>query len=202
MMQYDCEELYSAWQTAWSASKKRWCCREHGRGCAERRRPAPGPPAPTPSAPPSFDCVDGWFDWQRRWSPAQQSWCCASFGQGCPPGRPDSSARAGRGPQADDTQATPAGSAPFHCDRARSAEDAARGWSLAKQEWCCRFHGLGCMARVDNTKLSPFNCESGLWEYQTGWSPSKRTWCCRHRGLGCTDGGGAGAPGQGAPAPA
>mmetsp|Transcript_111699 Transcript_111699/g.299811 ORF Transcript_111699/g.299811 Transcript_111699/m.299811 type:complete len:218 (-) Transcript_111699:70-723(-) len=187
-MQYDCEEFYSTWQTSWSASKKRWCCTEHLRGC-ERQ-----PLAPTPSAQPGYDCVDGWFDWQRRWPPAQQSWCCAAFGQGCPPGRPDS-ARAGDG------KASSAVSAPFHCDRAQSAEDAAVGWSLAKQEWCCRFHGLGCTARVNNTKLSPFNCESGLWEYQTGWSLSKRTWCCRNRGLGCPRGGGGGPPGGGPEVP-
>lgn len=56
-----------------------------------------------------------------------------------------------------------------------------RGWSEAKQKWCCYHKNRGC----SSTTSLPFDCEAGYSNWQAGWAPAKKSWCCGHYNRGC-----------------
>jgi len=74
---YDCNAGFANWQAGWSVAKKEWCCRVHGKGCANQGGFL------TSSEP--YDCDAGFANWQAGWSIPKKSWCCANKGKGCPP---------------------------------------------------------------------------------------------------------------------
>lgn len=72
---YNCAEGFANWQAGWSASKKDWCCKVHGKGC--------GTPSGGCSTSAPFDCDAGFGNWMRGWSVAKKTWCCAHEGKAC-----------------------------------------------------------------------------------------------------------------------
>merc|ERR1712013_295628 len=74
---YNCADGYANWQAGWSAPKKVWCCKVHGRGC-----PGQGC-APIGTTSPPFDCEAGYANWMAGWSAPKKDWCCKNTGKGC-----------------------------------------------------------------------------------------------------------------------
>lgn len=74
---YNCADGFANWQAGWSQPKKDWCCRVHGKGCANSGCET----AATTSAP--FDCNAGFANWVAGWSIPKKKWCCKHAGKGC-----------------------------------------------------------------------------------------------------------------------
>jgi len=72
-----------------------------------------------------------------------------------------------------------AASEPFDCDAGHWNWE--KGWSQAKQNWCCYHKDRGCST---STSL-PYDCDAGFSNWQTGWSRWKKHWCCSHYNRGC-----------------
>jgi len=56
-----------------------------------------------------------------------------------------------------------------------------KGWSQAKQDWCCYHRARGCAT----TSVMPYDCDAGFSTWTAGWSLSKKHWCCHHYNKGC-----------------
>merc|ERR1712113_1032217 len=57
-----CQDGFANWQAGWSVAKKEWCCRVHGKGCANQ-----GGGCVTSSEP--YDCDAGFANWMAGQSP-------------------------------------------------------------------------------------------------------------------------------------
>lgn len=68
---FDCGSGHSDWEDDWSSEKKKWCCRNEGRGC------------PSAATTDDYDCKDGLPNFKEEWSRKKISWCCKNKQLGC-----------------------------------------------------------------------------------------------------------------------
>merc|ERR1739842_87394 len=68
---------FANWQAGWSVPKKEWCCRVHGKGCANQ-----GGGCVTSSEP--YDCNAGFANWMAGWSIPKKSWSAQTRARAVP----------------------------------------------------------------------------------------------------------------------
>lgn len=61
------------------------------------------------------------------------------------------------------------------------SEGAVDSWTEDQKSWCCQTYARGC----STSPSLPFDCWSGLTDWQGKWKSVKKQWCCVHAGLGC-----------------
>lgn len=136
---------------AWSSTKRTWCCKHVGLGCA--RTPAPAP----------YNCEVGPVNREESWTPAQTRWCCRHGGLVCvkapptppvfPASAPTSPPPTRNAPGRRSLPPAPGGSARwpataplYDCAAGYAAWE--RSWSDGKKDWCCRHSRRGCPASL------------------------------------------------------
>lgn len=94
-----------------------------------------------------FDCLADFSTWGSSWSLEKKVWCFTS---------------------GDHHEL-------FDCDE--GIENADRGWSSDKLDWCCRKKQKGCKPL--------FDCDHNLDTWETSWEPKKKQWCWdkEHKGF-------------------
>lgn len=182
---FDCVSGLQSWATAWSETKKDYCC--------STRVQCPGYNSST-IAPPSFDCAGhSWASWSAEkaqfccehdgiacsshydcnkltppWSEHKKTWCCREKHKGCP----------------------------FDCQAGLSTSQV--GWTLQKKAWCCGHEMLGCPEKENSADVSgstdqgdqvdEYDCERADMAEELSWTVVHYEWCCKHKQKMCLQG--------------
>mmetsp|Transcript_9904 Transcript_9904/g.21766 ORF Transcript_9904/g.21766 Transcript_9904/m.21766 type:complete len:304 (-) Transcript_9904:453-1364(-) len=140
---FDCKQDLADASTAWSPSKKDWCCEHRGMGCtinvptlapvattvtttSTTARRAPSPSSMQPPVP--FDCDAGIETWQTTWPDQKKDWCCQNARKGC-------SMLSGDEYGPDESK--------YNCEVGTG--NWVKDWPTPKKRWCCQQTGNGCI---------------------------------------------------------
>lgn len=173
---YDCNSGFSAWESAWSDGKKKWCCHNGGRGCAGPVNPCD---VDCSVAGKGGICRERFQRTAIRNFASQADACAKALTQvvsQCPMCKACSLA------ESRCANPTLQASLPYDCDAGLSNAD--QGWSVNKRVWCCQHKSKGCPNTVRPT-AKPFDCAAGYSNWQHGWAAAKKVYCCDHEGRGC-----------------
>lgn len=141
-----------------------WCCRHETLGCSSLQQSVDAPSK-------AFNCQQGF---QTDWSEVKRNWCCTNLQLGCSTG--DQYPVPQLTPAPTPFQAMPPGSSAriWNC-----FNGLAGSWSKEKKEWCCQNEQQGCGS------VNPFDCQTGVSNWEAEWSSTKKSWCCTHDYVGC-----------------
>jgi len=208
---FDCSADFHNWRIGWSEGKKAWCCLQEGRGCpptsttsyrqkADRQDEDDEDTDEDTDEEEAKEEDDGSEDkikhgghrrhpseraeasrhkrGRRRSTAAPAEHSTTSAPRKI---RATTTARtSSSGTQHETSQAAQRTSNfnPYDCSDVEGMFD----WSGAHRSWCCMIKGVGC----PRTSPAPYDCETGLYEWETAWSDAKKIWCCPLTGAGCT----------------
>lgn len=112
----DCLSGFLNWQTEWSDTRKKWCCRHRNLGCGSRDEALQKKDGTATAADhgsdgfsTKYDCATDLLFWKQLWSYERKDWCCKHEALGC-----------------------------YEC----TSEPAM--WPHDQLEWCCRSKGIAC----------------------------------------------------------
>jgi len=185
----------------WSAGQEAWCCQHAGRGCTSSSKPpltASKTPPPTTTRQ-KYDCTSWFGDWEQAWHGDQKAWCCKHHGRGCTTttaATTPATAKATTKPAAAKevaqkatatahaTTVKKAAKTKEHYDCEAGFKTWEKGWSDAKQVWCCKRTGRGCMTDSYDCYGAEVDEESHQ-DWVHNWPKEHRSWCCDKKGIGC-----------------
>jgi len=123
--------------STWSAERRRWCCDSDHVGC------------------PPFSCKAQAATRDANSSEFERNWCCRYHGIGCSStASANSTARPGAGHSPDGAGLLDA--LPFDC--VVGYANWRRVWSRAKQRFCCKYGGRGCLPAAADGKPAAYAC--------------------------------------------
>lgn len=186
---YQCDQDLEKWATAWSDSKKEYCCKQELKWC-----------------PKGFRRELGWTD-------AKTEWCCDNENLGCDFTTSPAPATSAPEPTPQATTSTTEGvpgAAAFDCQE--DLGQSQTGWSEDKILWCCQNEQLGCPGSEGAGQPPPeegeaseaeaggdeasdeelpfiitqsYDCSADRDNWESDWSEDKKEWCCEHESFGC-----------------
>mmetsp|Transcript_63725 Transcript_63725/g.161368 ORF Transcript_63725/g.161368 Transcript_63725/m.161368 type:complete len:779 (+) Transcript_63725:66-2402(+) len=189
---FDCVAGFAHWQKLWSEAKRKDCCARFERGCKEAAEAPTTTESPATTTNP-FDCQADFKNWVTGWSVKKKQWCCQTVGRGC--NHVKLKAQDSDVPSGDSEKEIHGVSSKTSYDCLSDAWNWVKGWSVAKKDWCCTKHGLGCAsadtAAADASRPSAsdqpaaFDCDAEYTSWESNWSHLKKEWCCKRHGRGC-----------------
>jgi len=161
--QYDCDFQRKTWKTAWSESKKDWCCGFSRKACQGEE----GPQGAFQTFP--FACDEGLWNWEKGWSVNKKKWCCKMFQKGC----------------GSVTHDCDKGLETWNTTWSKDKIE----WCCGKDgEGCLQqkshFRHQAKTIKWDDTGKD-FDCKAGAAHWLAGWSVVKRAYCCKHHDIAC-----------------
>merc|ERR1719193_142165 len=61
-----------------------------------------------------------------------------------------------------------------------------RSWLQGKQDWCCKYHGIGCPATHSTARSDMQECVSAAVKSDHNWSKGEQERCCKRHGIACS----------------